>query len=97
MKLVQRCKESTEQPHEQTQVNSILEVWSQVDHLEVQLIQMFVDEGDERFLDNLKFLGGMVEESIESITLAAHSNVVVGAGDDFLVFPKIEKGKFGSL
>lgn len=41
-------KESAEQTHQKAQVNAILEVSVQIVHFEVQLIQMLVDECNQR-------------------------------------------------
>ena len=86
MELVEWHKKSTEKSHDKTQVNAVLEVRSQVDDFKVQFVQMFVDEGDQRFLDDLKLFRCMVKKCVEGVSFTSHANIIVGAGDDFLEF-----------
>lgn len=93
VELVQGHEEPAEQAHQKTQINAVLKVRAQVDHLEVQLVQMLVDERHQRLLHHLQLLRCVVEESIEGVSLAAHADIVIRAGDRFLVFPKIKMKK----
>lgn len=90
VELVEWHEESTEQSHQQTQVDAVFEVRSQISDFEVKFVQVLVDESDERLLDDLQFLGCVVEEGIEGIAFTAHTNVVISTGDGFLEFPKKE-------
>ena len=44
------------------------------------LVQMLVDEGDQRLLDDHQLVRGVVEQRVEGVPLAAHAHVVVAAG-----------------
>ena len=46
----------------------------------IYLVQMLVDEGDQRLLDDHQLVRGVVEQRVEGVPLAAHAHVVVAAG-----------------
>jgi hypothetical protein len=88
IKLVEWHKESSQQAHQQAQVDAILEISRQVAHFKVQLVQVLVDERYQRLLDDLQLLWCVIEERVKGVAFATHSDVVVGARDELLVFPK---------
>ena len=46
----------------------------------IYLVQMLVDEGDQRLLDDHQLVRGVVEQRVEGVPLAAHAHVIVAAG-----------------
>lgn len=92
VEVVQWHKESSEDSHQNAQVHTVPEVRAQVLDLKVQLVQVLVDESDQRPFDDGQLVRGLIEQSVECIWLASHAHVVVG-GCQLLVVASERKGE----
>ena len=45
-------------------------------YLQVQLVEVLVDKGDETLLDNLQLVGRVIKQGVESVTFTSHTNVL---------------------
>ena len=77
MEVIERYKVSIQQTTQQTQIHPISELRVQVSHLQVDLVQLLVDEGDQRLLDNQQLLRSMVKESIKGVSLTPHPHIII--------------------
>ena len=86
MEVVERYKISIQKATQKAEVDSVRKLTVQIIDLQVDLVEVLVDEGDQRLLDHHQLVGSMIEQSVESVSFASHSDIVIAAsqflGDD---------------
>lgn len=92
VEVIERNEEPAQQAHQQTEVDAVLEVGAQASNFKVEFVQVFVDERDQRLFHDSKLIRSTIEQSVEGVAFASHSDVVVLRGELLLVFPEKTNG-----